>query len=228
MTTSWDELELDLKEVVSATVLAEELQVQPNGLPRMAKERTIPLPTAMTRTKRGSLSPLWFAEGLDKYFATLHDDIAGYAPVKDALGIRELEEYGVYVCPQTSRHIWNRRCSRLVLIRSDQERDNNGMLKAEIYEVEYIQTTHGVRGEKFADKTGHTPQKEQISWAPFMENHGSKRLTLFKLNLDSMCSLPLAQGAQRGGTISSETLNRALGSERGAERFQGGIVHVAE
>lgn len=210
-------IDWDLPKIVTEAKLASELVVKANGLGRMAREGTVPLPTA-----RDGHKGIWLETDLIDWFSTVQPSQAAYASIDPDLGQKELLNQGVYVCPSLDyRFIGQRRPTMLALYESKQPKNTNGNSIVQVYDVEFVQTQAGVMGETMAWPAGQ-PQPQGIPWNTIRPGDGTLH-TVFKLKLETARVLEIGRAWQRGGTISTASLHQAL-STGFSSHFSGGLA----
>lgn len=210
-----------LSEIVLGSAFANALGVKPNGLERMAGEKTLPWP----RAKRGR-QPVWFEEDVVEWFSHLQPEQSAYASVRPELGRKDLER-GYYACPaRDSGYIGNRRPKYLALYFSGEQRNADGYYEVPVFPVRWVQTEQGVMGETIAVPQGMDPSQvtpiDVRQWRTDPE-----LLTTFVLDLAAERTLYLRRGNYRGGTISTESLEAAMVTGV-ADHFEGGYVHLEQ
>lgn len=207
-----------LPRIITEAKLASALAVKANGLGRMAREGTLPLPTACDGHKG-----IWLETDLADWFSTLQPTQAAYASIDPTLGQQELLHQGMYVCPALDyRFIGQRRPTMLALYESKQPKNKNGNSVVQIYDVEFVQTQAGVMGESMAWRAGEA-RPQEIPWDTIRPGDSTLH-TVFKLNLETARDLEVGRAWQRGGTISTKSLQSVLGTGF-SSHFSGGVAH---
>ncbi|MGP5049289.1 helix-turn-helix transcriptional regulator [Glutamicibacter ardleyensis] len=208
----------NLPSIIREHRFAQYLGLAPNGLVRMASEGTLPFPIALDGGK-----PVWMEEGIIDWFSHLQNSQAAYASIGDELGIQELTQQGIYVCPaRSSHHIGQRRPRTLVLHTRGQEKNAKGKHEVHSYDVEFAQTQDGVMGEELITYYGNQAA-QLLPWSSIRPD-ADYPLTVFKLNMESRLTIQLDRVWQRGGTVSYDSLGKAI-LEGHATHFKGGIAH---
>lgn len=212
-----------LPEIVLEAPFAKQVGVAANGLLRMSDEGTLPKPFARRGTK-----PVWREDDITEFFGNLQPQQSAYAPV-DKLGVSDLATTGTYICPASSSgHIGNRRPTYLALCVAGWLRDSTTRHLVEVYDVEWVQTQRGVAGEEVITPKGVDERSiVPLSWGS-IGRETDYPLTLFKLDLASKRTLKGARGVQRGGTISTESLEKALSTPDKLVYFRDGLVHMRD
>ncbi|WP_237205409.1 hypothetical protein [Rothia nasimurium] len=203
--------------VTTRSQLAQQMKVRPNGIDRMIREGTLPVPSGLA-----SRTPYWDDKVLDDWFSHLQPEQSAYAPAK-GVGTWEFQRFNAYICPvvqgtpDTAGWISSRRPSYLALSLEKYS-------AIQVFEVLWMETQSGVRGEGLVRKQGDT----SVYSAPWKEIQETRQdidipLVYFQLNSDSIGEVELETSFRRGGTIATSHLFEAV--ERGrATGFRGGRV----
>lgn len=217
MQRAFDDIE-GLPQILTEARLGSLMNVRANGLGRMSTEITVPKPTA-----RDGEKAIWMEASVKDWFSTLQPTQSAYASIDPGLGQVELEDMGIYVCPaRDSAFIGQRRPVKLALYRSKQPKNSQGNSVVDVYTVSWVQTQDGVMGEELAYLAG-SPKPQPISWDLIRPGDDTLH-TVFKLDLASHQTLDIGRAWQRGGTVSTESLQSAL--KKGySSHFQGGLAH---